>query len=716
VTNRFRRWRRIATCVVMVAGLLVAAGATQTQAASIRRPAVASFRASPGSLPPDGGVITLTAAVRHATACTFTAAPKVAGLPATVRCSSGQATEKLRLPGDPSRTRNVTYTFRMNAKGADGTVAARPVRVVVSDVWPALRWGAPRYVDSLGGRFGALDCVTTTFCMATDYLADAALRFNGTSWSAPLTLESSVRPDAPQLYTLSCSSTTFCVAIDEYGAMFTYNGKSWTRSAAQAMVYATGLSCASPTFCAAITADSAAIYNGKGWSAPVAFAPEYTLGSVSCPAPSFCLAVDSTGDSYTYSGSTWSAKTTFDPGATGTRVSCATRSLCVAVDQDGKVVVYTGTWGTPTQLTSGGTGLAWVRCLSVSLCLAEGGGQFYAFNGKTWQAVMYQADAAGFPVLISCVSTTFCVVVNGTNSTIAVLHDTAWHVSPTPSPPHGVPLGVSCPTAQFCAVADAAGASLTYNGRSWSAPRELSSTVNGISGISCVSAAFCMAVAYGNGSQYGYVYTYNGKSWTSQAPLGIPFTSVSCTSPTFCVAAGGFDFAVQAAVWNGTTWQTTNFSNVVEGPWAYVSCASATFCVVVDHGGHVMTYNGSTWSAPVVIDTDLSAGPTSVSCPTARFCTVIDARGRVFTFNGATWAKTAMLGSGNPSTVSCTAERFCAVGDAEANLFTYNGRAWSAPYNVPSGTLGALVSGVSCPTPAFCLAVEETGIAVIGTA
>jgi hypothetical protein len=30
-----------------------------------------------------------------------------------------------------------------------------------------------------------------------------------------------------------------------------------------------------------------------------------------------------------------------------------------------------------------------------------------------------------------------------------------------------------------------------------------------------------------------------------------------------------------------------------------VSCASASFCVAIDRKGNALTFNGSTWSAPV---------------------------------------------------------------------------------------------------------------------
>lgn len=48
-----------------------------------------------------------------------------------------------------------------------------------------------------------------------------------------------------------------------------------------------------------------------------------------------------------------------------------------------------------------------------------------------------------------------------------------------------------------------------------------------------------------------------------------------------------------------------------------VSCASSLFCAAVDLDGNALTYNGSSWSAPDMINEgDLFA----VSCPSATFC------------------------------------------------------------------------------------------------
>jgi hypothetical protein len=95
------------------------------------RPSIASFKAAPSTLRARGGSVALTAWVRHATRCTFSASPAVAGLPATVACSSGTGSTRVTLPKNSS-VKAVTYTFRLKASGQGGTTAAKPIKVTVA--------------------------------------------------------------------------------------------------------------------------------------------------------------------------------------------------------------------------------------------------------------------------------------------------------------------------------------------------------------------------------------------------------------------------------------------------------------------------------------------------------------------------------------------------------------------------------------------------------
>ena len=76
--------------------------------------------------------------------------------------------------------------------------------------------------------------------------------------------------------------------------------------------------------------------------------------------------------------------------------------------------------------------------------------------------------------------------------------------------------------------------------------------------------------------------------------------------------------------------------------WPVVSCPASNFSAAVDGGGgNVVTFDGSTWSAPVNIDSQAAnsvSGPVliflmSVSCLSAMFCVAGDSIGDAFVRN-----------------------------------------------------------------------------------
>lgn len=64
--------------------------------------------------------------------------------------------------------------------------------------------------------------------------------------------------------------------------------------------------------------------------------------------------------------------------------------------------------------------------------------------------------------------------------------------------------------------------------------------------------------------------------------------------------------------------------------------------------------------------------------------------------------------SGQLTALSCPTSAFCAAVDAEGRAVEYLGGAWTAPAHVDDGAL----TSVSCPTPTFCVAVDQQGDAL----
>jgi hypothetical protein len=136
---------------------------------------------------------------------------------------------------------------------------------------------------------------------------------------------------------------------------------------------------------------------------------------------------------------------------------------------------------------------------------------------------------------------------------------------------------------------------------------------------------------------------------------------------------------------------------------ASVSCPTASFCAAVDPSGYVLTYEGRSWSKPVRMD---KYGLNSVSCPTVSFCAAVGQEdGNAVTYNGSSWSKPVRVDWGNGLTsVSCATASFCAAVDWWGSVYTYNGISWSSLDSIDPGYPG--LESVSCPTTSFCAAVD----------
>ena len=272
------------------------------------------------------------------------------------------------------------------------------------------------------------------------------------------------------------------------------------------------------------------------WSSPTPVSHGAPLVALACPTTSFCLALDDQGRAYRFNGSTWLPVGNSGLGNAGSpSLSCTGPTFCVAMAQGGnQVVLWSGTGFTaPTTLSTQGLGA--VGCASPTFCVAiDGEGNARYFDGSTWSG---RANDWGSVAAISCPTAGFCASVGGGMS--------IWNGSSWSEPqPYGLvsgQTGVSCPTVTFCQVVDGTGQVGTWNGSSWgsavnvpmsgtSATEGTPGTGNGVvlNGVSCTSAAFCVAVG-----SMGYAYTWNGSAWSSQQVDSlVALSAVSCVVPT----------------------------------------------------------------------------------------------------------------------------------------------------------------------------------------
>jgi hypothetical protein len=236
-----------------------------------------------------------------------------------------------------------------------------------------------------------------------------------------------------------------------------------------------------------------------------------------------------------------------------------------------------------------------------------------------------------------------------------------------------------------------------------------------LTGVSCVSATFCMAVGE---SDYGldrtqeplgletFAERWDGSAWTViQTPVAGPnpeLKTVSCASATFCVAVGenaGKGFNVRNAralveVWNGASWTIQpSPAGSRSGGLAGVSCVSSSFCVAV--GTRFALASGESYPVSVVWN---GTRGKEIKIPAARYHSELSA-------------------------ISCVAATRCtAVGSHSVNKTgveevrplaeRWNGRSWTidrppAELDRYHGRLyrnNSWLTAVSCPSRSSCLA------------
>jgi len=280
---------------------------------------------------------------------------------------------------------------------------------------------------------------------------------------------------------------------------------------------------------------------------------------------------------------------------------------------------------------------------------------------------------------------------------------------------------------------------------------------------SCTGPGACIAVGgYENrsGTQVPLAEARTPTGWRIQAtpvPAGAIFSNlfgVSCTAADACTAAGYYTDAARhihplAERWNGTGWSVQAVPSPAGFPAAgffAVSCASARACAAVGAKSSstgattplAERWNGTSWTIQPVSGSagSLASELLAVSCPTATACTaggseinsaqtpVPLAEG----WNGTKWSVQAVpspagaIGAGF-SGLSCATPATCIAAGSYGNgsgasvllAEAWNGTKWSIQATPsPAGSTGSEFLAVSCSAPAACTAVGATTISTPG--
>jgi hypothetical protein len=231
---------------------------------------------------------------------------------------------------------------------------------------------------------------------------------------------------------------------------------------------------------------------------------------------------------------------------------------------------------------------------------------------------------------------------------------------------------------------------------------------------------------------------------TTLPPAG-GFTSLSCISAVFCLAAGGGSNEADAAdstgpgavaAWDGATWSPpTTYYPTAPGtappPWLpAIACTDGPLCAVVDGSGHTSLGDGTNWwppsplaAAPAPAPNPADPGPghlgsrsAAVSCPSARFCAYVDNTGHLATMHGTTWsvpqvvttrvgASTVGLYQSGRVGVSCTDDSTC-TGLVGGTVLDWDGSTWTVSAAPWGASAASGDTAVSCPVAGTCVAVH----------
>jgi photosystem II stability/assembly factor-like uncharacterized protein len=395
------------------------------------------------------------------------------------------------------------------------------------------------------------------------------------------------------------------------------------------------------------------------------------------------------------------------------------------------------------------------------------------FHPRGWRRPMAGALAVAVVALATgVVVLTTGAAPSGSHGTAAIQRPTArswrlvsevnpstWQQPPTSGYQSG--LDLTCPTATTCYVEDApstvgspAQIEVTHDaGSTWQQAALPGDVTLPVTGLDCVEAATCVTVAGdGTGNEEFVTTDDGGQTWTSfPAPANLPsafsFSSVSCTTPTVCVAVGwsggGAGPAGLALITTdgGAGWSES------ELPAGFVPVQVRCFvggrCLATGGGGGPQSTQGealysadggSTW-LPAAVPPDIGTMG-AVTCGDAAACLATVAGGDgptasnlvATTDSGMTWAR--VPAAGLPTSVvlgmSCATSSYCwssgalmslralesgspvAVGNDQVKgllAMTHDqGQSWQTVAVPPSLDVGP-VPAISCPDSTTCFAL-----------
>jgi hypothetical protein len=161
--------------------------------------------------------------------------------------------------------------------------------------WNGVVWSAPVPVGN--SVMTAIACSSSSFCVAGDGFG-AIFMYKNKIWRTAPAITG-----ATPITSISCHTSKFCVAAGENSEGFaaTWNGTKWSAMTHIDNEQTQSVSCPTTTYCVAVDDKGYdTVYNGKAWAPVRRIVEPIFFKSVSCPTIRFCMTVTADGTGLAY--------------------------------------------------------------------------------------------------------------------------------------------------------------------------------------------------------------------------------------------------------------------------------------------------------------------------------------------------------------------------------------------------------------------------------
>ncbi len=620
---------------------------------------------------------------------------------------SGTGSELLDTGLTPERR----YRYDVTTVAATGSGTPRTISPTTSLSWT---YALP---DPEVGAPDVLACPTTTWCMSLDRSGQYQV-LNGTRWSAPARARAAT---GQTTWKLSCPAAGWCLAIGPEGFQ-RYEAGAWS-TPQQTPQPSSGrflsLDCTKVGWCVALTNDSrASVLSGTRWSTPTYLSSlrGVAFHDVSCQITGRCFAVgvyQPTFSSWraTLASGRWSTASLASAGFNVGEIDCPTSSWCTATSGFGYWTVSGTTWTKRLAYPSGVTTDERLSCASRTLCWGvEYFGKGTRWTGSAWSRMSQVTYPLNRPTGLSCPRrATTCHAVDDRGRHYRWTSATGWRTQSTFVETYGMMLAPSCVSATLCMGFDRNGWLYRFDGTTWTRP---SKQFSNPTDVDCLPSGFCLAI-----QDEGKVYrTYTNGAWgaAGKAPSDRTLGRPSCSSPTSCLV---LDDAGRAWRFTGTSWVAAGspFLGLEDAaPVGSLRCTSSTSCMAVAYNGTYSTWNGSRWSTRARMPAALTGAYSVVlSCPTSTMCLAVVDSGATARWDGTRWTLVQADWFGPSyrlSDLDCVSPTFCVGVHPYTNSqapAVWTGNGW-----VDGGKYGRDTFSifVTCPTTARCVVTGQDGV------